>query len=73
MLVSMPAGTEHTMNASLWQPQLATRHEAMQKEFVRVQAWLCLIGPRQGQPTSLGLLGWSMMFLDGLVHPQKID
>ena len=31
-----------------------------------------LSDPGRGQPTSLGPLGWSIMSLDGLVHPQKI-
>ena len=31
-----------------------------------------LSDPDWGQPTSLGPLGWSIMSLDGLVHPRKI-
>src|SRR5882724_7835801 len=31
-----------------------------------------LSDPGWGQPMSLGPLGWSIMSLDGLVHPQKI-
>ena len=31
-----------------------------------------LLDPGRGQPTSLGPFGWSIMSLDGWVHPQKI-